>query len=119
MFEKSKHEEERLKKQIVELQDALKLEIDKSVRLEDDIKELTFSAKHMKETVELAHERKIIQLQRDMEKALIQSDLTRVEAVSRLEVYQKTDTRADANTIKDMVKQLIDSIGKQNVNIVK
>jgi hypothetical protein len=87
--------------------------------LGDKIRDMEFELKHQAELLAIEHERKIMQLQRDMQKALIESDLARVEATAKLEIYQKTDSREDANTIKSMVKQLIDSIGKQNVNIVK
>ncbi len=41
------------------------------------------------------------------------------EALAKLSVYEKMDTKEDANTIKSMVGQLITMIGKQTVSVIK
>ena len=90
---------------------------------EEELKELRFQTKHMKESLELEHDRKLMSVQREMQKSLVDSDLTRVEALAKLEVYQKTDTKADANHIKEMIGKLIDQLGKPqapaSINVVK
>jgi phage-related protein len=90
---------------------------------EEELKELRFQTKHMKETLELEHDKKVMSIQREMQKALVSSDLTRVEALAKLEVYEKTDTKSDANAIKEMIGKLIDQLGKQqapaSINVVK
>ena len=89
---------------------------------EDELKELRFQQNHLKETTDLDHDKKVMALQRDMQKSLVQSDLTRVEALAKLEIYEKTDSKADANHIKEMIGKLIDQLGKQqapaSINVV-
>lgn len=80
----------------------------------DEIKELAFTTKHMKEVMQIENEKAIAALQKEMQRSLIQSDLSRVEAVAKLNIYEKTDTKADANAIKEMIGKLIDTIGKQH-----
>lgn len=89
---------------------------------EDELKELRFQTKHMEEKLALEHSKKTVELRQEMQKALVNSDLTRVEALAKLAVYEKTDTKADANVIKEMLGKLIDQVGKvqpATVNVVK
>lgn len=70
---------------------------------------------------EVKKQEAITALRDAMKKSLIESDLARQEAIAKLEVYEKLDTKADANTIKDMIGKLIEAIGKnkQDINVIK
>jgi hypothetical protein len=68
---------------------------------------------------EISKQEAITKLRGEMQKSLVESDLLRQEAVAKLTVYEQVDTKSDANCIKDMIKQLIDKIGAQQVNVVK
>jgi hypothetical protein len=68
-----------------------------------------------KRKVNLQIEEERNKLRAEMQQALIQSDLTRTEALAQLKMYEKMDTKADANTIKEMVGKLIEAIGKVSV----
>jgi hypothetical protein len=63
----------------------------------------------------------INKLREEMNKRLVESDILRNEAKAKLEIYEKMDTKTDAECIKNMVKQLIETIGKMknDVNIIK
>lgn len=58
-------------------------------------------------------------LRDEMSKRLIESDIAKAEAIAKLEVYEKMDTKDDSNTIKESIGKLIEQIGKQNVNVIK
>ena len=60
-------------------------------------------------------------LREEMTKRLVESDIARESALGKLAIYEKMDTKADANTIKEMVGKLIESIGKNvpQISMVK
>lgn len=68
---------------------------------------------------EIITNEKLAKLRESMQESLIKSDLLRTEALAKLEVYEKTDTKSDANTIKEMIGRLIEVIGKQNISVIK
>ena len=88
-------------------------------RLREENRELKFELNHAREKAEVQQERALDTLRKEMQESLIKSDLLRVEALAKLEVYEKTDTKADANTIKQMIGKLIDKMGSGEVHIVK
>ena len=87
--------------------------------IDEEKRTLKFELMHAKEMAGIEKEKALQAQANDMSKALIQSDISREQALSKLSVYEKMDTKADANTIKDMVSKLIDAIGKTNVNLLK
>ena len=103
--------------------DNLRERRDKEIAMNDQRKEeladLKHEKKHEQREFELSKEEAINRLRNEMKEDLIKSDLIRVEAVAKLEIYEKTDTKADANTIKEMIGKLIDMIGKQDVKVIK
>jgi predicted nuclease with TOPRIM domain len=125
MFGSSVREEEISKenKKLKERNAALESEVEqlelRMTELNDEVKEMQFQTKHAKETAALETEKALNTLRAEMQESLIKSDLLRTEALAKLEVYEKTDTKADANTIKEMVGQLISAIGKQGINVIK
>jgi hypothetical protein len=86
---------------------------------DDEIRDLKWKMSTMEKEYELSTEKKINELRKSMQESLIKSDLVRTEAVAKLEIYEKTDSKADANAIKDMIGKLIEKIGSQTVNVVK
>lgn len=86
--------------------------------MKDEMRDIKWKLTTVEKEAELATEKKLQELRKSMQESLIKSDLLRTEALARLEIYEKTDTKADANTIKDMVKQLIDVVGKQSLNVI-
>jgi len=94
---------------------ALKDEID---GYKNEVRSYKWKMETMEKEADLRKQKEINEIRASMQESLIKSDLIRTEALAKLEVYEKTDTKADANTIKDMVKQLIDVVGKQSVNVI-
>ena len=98
---------------VVELQEVIK-------KQREEIKDLQVEMRQIKREYELKNQEAIAELRKEMSKSLVESDLKRNEATAKLEIYEKLDTKADANVIKDMLGRLIDSMGKgQSINIVK
>ena len=81
--------------------------------LQDEIKQLKFDLSTIKQQAALDQEKAINTLRTEMQKSLITSDITRVQAEARLEVYEKMDTKADSNYIKETLKQLVDKVGNK------
>lgn len=62
----------------------------------------------------------IVKFKTEMQEELVKSDLLRNEAIAKLEIYEKLDTKADANVIKSMLNKLIEALGKsKEVQIIK
>lgn len=103
-------------------QAALEREMDQvrkeSLEAREELRDIKWKLSTVEKEAELLTEKKLNDLRKSMQESLIKSDLLRTEALARLEIYEKTDTKADANTIKDMVKQLIDVVGKQSLNVI-
>lgn len=114
-----KEENKRLKEEITKLADIIlerKTFYGKLIREKDKIEiEKDFLEREYK----IKTEEKLNSLRKEMQESLIKSDLLRIEALAKLEIYEKTNTKADANTIKEMVTQLIATIGKQGINVIK
>jgi hypothetical protein len=117
---------ENLSNQLVELRSqkhALEIELAGAREATNEAKEALRDTKWkltiLEKEAELSTEKKLAELRKSMQESLIKSDLLRTEALAKLEIYEKTDTKADANTIKEMIGQLIGTIGKQNVNVIK
>ena len=87
--------------------------------LDEEKRTLKFELMHAKELANIDKEKALQELTRKMQESLVTSDISREQALAKLSVYEKMDTKADANTIKDMVSKLIDAIGKTNVNLLK
>lgn len=100
------------------IQEVKKLE-EEIRELKDQVKAARFDLSHAQEKAELDKERALNSLRKEMQESLIKSDLMRVEALAKLEIYEKTDTKADANTIKEMISKLIGVMGKQEINVIK
>jgi len=86
--------------------------------LDEEKRTLKFELMHAKEMASIDKEKALQAQANEMSKSLVQSDITREQALAKLAVYEKMDTKADANTIKEMVGKLIDAIGKANVNLL-
>jgi hypothetical protein len=55
-----------------------------------------------------------------VQEKLIESDLERNEAKAKLEVYEKLDTKADANVIKETLGKLVEALGQQQkISVIK
>ena len=115
-----------LKKKVGELEDKIfdlrtlqDIIIEERETLKKKNEELKRENKYLEREYDLKTEEKLNELRKEMQESLIKSDLLRTEALAKLEIYEKTDTKADANTIKEMVTKLISTIGKQNINVVK
>ena len=126
MFGSSVEEElkealERSKAKVQSLQTELNKNQDELRAQKDLNRDLEWKVKILGQEAELDHQRKVNELRASMQESLIKSDLLRVEALAKLETYEKTDTKADANTIKEMLSKLIDN-GKQqptNISVIK
>lgn len=102
------------------LESQLRTEREITEKAEQHAKEISWKLSILEKENDLATEKKLHELRKSMQESLIKSDLLRTEALAKLEIYEKTDTKQDANAIKDMIGKLIDQIGKQsNISIVK
>lgn len=62
----------------------------------------------------------VVEFKKEMQQKLVESDLLRNEAKAKLEIYEKLDTKEDANVIKSMLNKLIEALGKtKNIQIIK
>jgi len=89
-------------------------------QLDKEKQKLQFDLQYAGDTAAIAMEKALQEQARKMQEVLIKSDITREAALAKLSVYEKMDTKADANTIKDMVGKLIEVIGvvgKPSVNV--
>ncbi len=90
------------------------------LRLKRIIDELESKNCLLKQQHDLNKQEAINKLREEMQKALITSDLERTEAVAKLEMYEKFDTKEDAKVIKDLLKSLVEMVGKQKeINVLK
>jgi len=64
-------------------------------------------------------EKAVISKQKEMEQALIKSDLLRVEAVAKLNTYIDMDTKDDRKTITKMLEKAVEGLSSARVQIVK
>jgi hypothetical protein len=88
--------------------------------LDKEKQKLEFDLKYAGDTAAIAMEKALQDQARKMQEALIKSDISRESALAKLQVYEKMDTKADANTIKEMANKLIEIIGvvgKPSVNV--
>jgi septal ring factor EnvC (AmiA/AmiB activator) len=88
-------------------------------KVSEDKREVEFQLNHQKQQADINEEKALQKQANEMKQALITSDITREQALAKLTVYEKMDTKADANTIKEIANKLIDAIGKTNVNLLK
>lgn len=102
-----------LKKANKQLEADLKGEVEG--RRKDEIE-----ASNKEKEYDLKNQQAVNDLREEMRKDLVKSDILRAEAVAKLEIYEKTDTKADANAIKDMIAKLITALGtKGEITVVK
>ena len=59
------------------------------------------------------------ELRKEMEQALIESDLKRVEAVSSLKAYKEMDNKDDRKHIRTMLADAIESLGVKSDIVVQ
>jgi hypothetical protein len=88
--------------------------------LDKEKQKLEFDLKYAGDTAAIAMEKALQEQARKMSEVLIKSDIERERAKAALAVYEKMDTKADANTIKEMAVKLIEMvgvIGKPQVNV--
>ena len=89
-------------------------------RRDDELHDLKYKLQHLEDKAAINKEQALQELARKMSETLIKSDITRESALAKLAVYEKMDTKADANTIKEMATKLIEVvgiIGKPQVNV--
>ncbi len=89
--------------------------------LKDKIRVLEFenSCDYRKRYLAVEEAKNVIR--KEMEKSLIESDLLRVEAVAKLEAYEKINTKEDHNHLMKMLEKSIEALGKQKqeVKVIK
>jgi len=91
-------------------------------KLSDELRELKWKVNCAEREYQLKTEEKLNEVKKSMQESLVKSDILRTEAIAKLEIYEKTDSKADANAIKDMIGKLIEKIGSQpqaSINVVK
>ena len=69
------------------------------------------------ETKDLEVEKAKNELRKEMQKDLITADLTRVEAVAKLSIYEKLDNKDQINQQTAMLKTAIEGLSRQIVTI--
>ena len=117
-----KEEVKFLNKLIVDLKEKNKDLYDRKISSEEKLKDVKWDLEHLERKNELTTQEKLNKLKSDMKTALVESDLARIEATSKLEIYEKLDTKADANIIKETVASLITALGKNNkqdISVIK
>ena len=75
----------------------LKEKTEEAESSKDQLKNLRFDLECERKSHSLDTERKLAELRKEMHKDLVKSDISRTEAIAKLETYEKTDTKADAN----------------------
>lgn len=81
---------------------------------------LEFKLKCANREKELEIEEAKNSIRKEMQKSLVESDLRRVEAEAKLEVYEMMDTKDDANKIREMLDKAITGLSQQaQVKILK
>lgn len=119
VVEKLEREKKELEKEIQELKTMCKHEeLMHTNEIAKNKQDLSF----VKREYEIKTQEELNKLRKEMEKSLVTSDLIRTEAVAKLAIYEKMNVKDDANTIKEMAKELIkavSSIASSKVNIVK
>ncbi len=91
-----------------------KITLGKTERLEKQIWVLEKEKEQMQKDFELKVELKLNELKTKMQKELIESDLLRTQAIAKLEVLEKIDTRSDANEIKTLLHEMVASMASNN-----
>ena len=91
-----------------------KITMGKVEALEKKIWVLEKEKEQMQKDFELKVELKLSELKTEMQKALIESDLLRTQAISKLEVLEKIDTKSDANEIKKLLHEMVASMANNN-----
>lgn len=66
-----------------------------------------------KRKMELSIEEERNKLRKEMEKALIESDLKRVEAIAKLETYEKMDTKEERKVLQQMLDKAVTALGQK------
>jgi hypothetical protein len=97
--------QERLNSDMEHLKRDHKVEIDRLLNQID----------RLKETQQFELEKAKFQKAKEMEKALMESDITRVKAQTALETYQKMDSKDDREHMRKMLDKAITSLGQRIV----
>ena len=87
--------------------------------VEDQLKDAKKENALMSREFEIRTQEELGKLKDAVRDSLVTSDLKRTEAIAKLEVYEKMNTKEDANTIKELAKELVKALGRNNVQIVK
>lgn len=98
------------------------LELEKmKMHYESLIDEARFDAECTVRKKDLDIEEAVNEVKKEMQKSLIESDLKRVEAIAKLEIYEKQDNKDQINKITDMLEEAIKSLGSKDtiVNVKK
>lgn len=83
----------------------------RNAKLENDLASALKSCKEERELDTrknaLLIEEKLNTLRKEMQKSLTESDLKRVEAIAKLETYEKMDTKTERDAIRNMLEKAI------------
>ena len=83
--------------------------------LEKKIERHTFEVEMIKRKHDLAIVEAKNDLRKEMQKALIESDIKRTEAVAKLETFIAMDTKDERKHIQSMLEKAIEALGKEKV----
>lgn len=85
-----------------------------------EIKKIKQDLEHELKMEKMKRDEYIIKFKEEMQEKLIKSDLLRNEAIAKLEIYEKLDTKSDANCIKETLNKLIEALSKtKDIQIIK
>ena len=83
--------------------------------LKQDIWKLNQEANLVERKHQLEIEEEKNKIRSNMQKALIDSDLERVEATAKLEAYEKMDTKEEREHIREMLGKAIDGLSERPI----
>lgn len=91
-----------------------KITLGKVDELQKKIWILEKEKEQMQKDFELKVDLKLSELKTKMQKELIESDLLRTQAIAKLEVLEKIDTKSDANEIKKLLHEMVSLMANNN-----
>lgn len=102
-----------LKARVQSLEDRIK-------QKEERIREIEFQLTTKEKEMCLAVEAAKNEIRKEVQEKLIKSDMERIQAVSKLETYEKMNTKDDANKIREMLDKAITGLtNRADVKVVK
>ena len=109
-------------KEVVELKRTIE-ELTKQLQnpngFKEKCKDLEWELKKLRDAQAFEIEKAKDEIRKDMQKALIESDLKRTEAVAKLNTYIDMDTKDDRKHTQNMLAKAIEALGKQQVVVQK